>query len=71
MVTFSRVFSLLYSGDVRSHSLRNHIQRLIFWNKKRGLSGWHVVCMCVEGGGVGGVHQGDYNISRLQMEAGK
>lgn len=43
----------------------------------------HVVCVDVgsggggggvggEGGGeVGSVHQGDYNISRLQMEAGK
>lgn len=31
--------------------------------------------VCVDGGGgmggVGSVHQGDYNISRLQMEAGK
>lgn len=61
-VTFGRVFSLLYSADVRS---RNHIQRLISWNKKRGLSGWHVVCVfvyvylhagvrvCVGGGGWG------------------
>lgn len=36
------------------------------------------VCMCVHvrmhvrgRWGVGSVHQGDYNISRLQMEAGK
>lgn len=31
------------------------------------------VCVCEDGGGgdVGSVHQGDYNISRLQMEAGK
>lgn len=25
----------------------NHIQWLIFWNKKGGLSGGHIVCVCV------------------------
>lgn len=48
---------LLYSLDtlyrhlhvhLYSHTQsQNHNQWLIFWNKKRGLSGWHIVCMCV------------------------